>query len=231
MQHNNITAISGFVVFAFASVDAKTLSNKTESASTFIDSRDGKTYKSVAIGKQHWMAENVNYKSETSSCYMDIESKCSEYGRLYSWEEANSVCPAGWHLPTTKEWQTLKAQAKNNSTGLKSSADWNGTDAFGFNALPGGSYRPNKVKDLFIIPEGVAAFWSSTESSQESAWFYKIETSSNGLEKSESDKRIGFSVRCIQSANVKAKKAKSIDTLNAETDKPKGFLEKLFSNQ
>jgi hypothetical protein len=72
-----------------------------------VDSRDGQTYKTVTIGTQIWMAENLNYETTNSYCYDDDPSNCSKYGRLYTWAAATKACPIGWHLPSDDEWNTL----------------------------------------------------------------------------------------------------------------------------
>jgi len=113
--------------------------------STFKDRRDGKTYRTVKIDKMVWMAENLNYDAKGSKCYDNKAENCDKYGRLYDWETANKACPAGFHLPSNDEWTALVDYAggwENAGKKLKSKAGWNnngnGTDDYGWSALPGG---------------------------------------------------------------------------------------------
>ncbi len=166
-----------------------------------IDSRDGKTYKTIVIGSQIWMAENLNYSDSLSYlglkgrswCYENSANSCAKYGRLYTWAAAmdsagtfstngkgcgsektcsptypvRGICPDGWHLPTKEEWLDLFAAIGGSSTAtctvLKSTSGWidgNGSDDFGFSALPAG-YRYSNGN--FYFGGSSTYFWSATE--------------------------------------------------------------------
>jgi len=122
---------------------------------SFTDARDKATYKTTKIGELTWMAENLRYKTEGSSCYNGKEYYCKRDGRLYSWAAANKACPAGWHLPVREEWDILEKAIGNNpeQKKLKAKSGWeqneNGTDDFGFSALPTNGEQP--------------AFWNASE--------------------------------------------------------------------
>ncbi len=141
---------------------------------TMIDPRDGKKYKTVRIGSQIWMAENLNYAGKNSFCYDNDPKNCAEYGRLYTWYVAMKACPTGWHLPSSNEWITLERFVAKSRFGgntdsvgyaLKSTKGWfgfgNGSDAVKFGALPAG-YRYNGRRYSDVLKE--TYFWSSTES-------------------------------------------------------------------
>ena len=70
---------------------------------TLTDPRDGKKYRTVVFENQVWMAENINYYSESDSLIKNF-SKCAQkigcrYGRFYNVDAATHACPEGWHLP------------------------------------------------------------------------------------------------------------------------------------
>ncbi|WP_290766419.1 FISUMP domain-containing protein, partial [Fibrobacter sp. UBA4297] len=86
----------------------------------------------------------------------------------------HGVCPEGWHLPTDEEWNTLFTAVgglSTASTNLKSTSGWyedgNGTDAFGFSALPAGM---GEINGDYSLESGLAYFWSSTEKNSSSAY-------------------------------------------------------------
>ena len=154
----------------------KLMEEAKASIETFKDPRDKKVYKTVKIGSQRWMAQNLNYKTARSYCYNNDADNCTEYGRLYVWEAAMKACPVGWHLPTKAELETLfdavggKSQAQDR---LRTTSGWaenagygnvNGTDDFGFSALPAGVY----IGESFFSNLGYkTSFWSATESNED----------------------------------------------------------------
>ena len=217
------------------------------------DERDGQTYKTVTIGTQTWMAENLNYaytgvpyhymlytSDSTSWCYKDSAEYCVKYGRLYTWAAAmdsvgtwstngkgcgyvndddkmcsptypvRGVCPEGWHLPDTTEWNMLFTAVGGKSIAgkmLKSTSGWynrgngNGTDAFAFSALPAGSRDYNGI---FNDERHGAYFWISSEAFNSGAYCRRFY--SDGDRDINGDyvylgtygKEFGYSVRCVK---------------------------------
>ena len=169
-QVSNTCPNSGDLCAGF--VDGTPRNHYGRSKAQFCDSRDGKKYVYVEIGKQTWMAENLNYAAEGSICNDNIEANCTTYGRLYSWVMAmalpsdcinnnscnsqiflphRGICPAGWHIPSLDEANRLLLLAttddgKDNGY-LRAASGWNGNgngvDYYGFSALPGGCLYSN----------------------------------------------------------------------------------------
>jgi hypothetical protein len=134
----------------------------------------------VTLGGLKWMTKNLNVETEDSWCYEDSAANCEKYGRLYTWEAAKSACQSvGKRLPSREEWEALETAVGGRNTAakkLKARNGWdndgNGTDDFGFSALPGGRY----------------AYYRHM--------YYGAEYVRNGhYEKSD-----GFSARCVQDA-------------------------------
>ena len=158
---------------------------------TFTDARDGQVYKYTTIGNQVWMAENLKFNAPYSLCYDKIEGFCDTFGRFYSLHEngeflglfdqqlLDTICPAGWHVPSVDEWSVLS----NNMGGgrkavsrLSSSENFGesyevGSDDCAFNALPAGYWLLNGNLSLEYI---VSVYWTSTAmpvNSSYCSWF------------------------------------------------------------
>jgi uncharacterized protein (TIGR02145 family) len=198
----------------------KDIAEGANKAATVTDKRDGQKYRAVKIGGKTWMAENLNYKTGNSWCYNDSDSYCEKYGRLYDWETAKKACPTGWHLPTVQEWDNLSeavggvGQSVKVTLGtdvyfeywwdgvakkLKASSGWsdngNGTDDYGFSALPGGD---RYSRGNFGGAGDDGNWWTATEYNASDAYYRHIY---GNLDKVFSQykfgKSCGRSVRCV----------------------------------
>jgi uncharacterized protein (TIGR02145 family) len=81
----------------------------------FTDPRDGQKYRTVKIMKKTWFAQNLNYETANSWCYSEDDSNCERFGRLYTHADAAKACPAGWRLPTMREFMTLYGNTASSS--------------------------------------------------------------------------------------------------------------------
>lgn len=174
-------------------------SETSVSTGTMTDSRDDQTYKTVTIGTQTWMAQNLNYETANSYCYDDNASYCSKYGRLYTWAAAmdsvgtlstngkgcgfgttcsptypvRGICPEGWHLPTKAEFETLITAVGDQFTAgkvLKSTSGWRWNNGSDAFAF---SALPtgDRYGDGDYDGEGNGvSFWSSTEDDSDYAY-------------------------------------------------------------
>jgi len=174
---------------------------------SFTDPRDGKSYGVVQIGSQTWMAENLDYEIDGSACPEGDSRNCEKYGRLYTWEAAQNICPEGWLLPDSLDFAKLMEQVGGPSqTGdaLKSTDGWfkkgNGSDAFGFKALPAG-YRGAVYEGEGGAYDGIggyAYFWSATETLDGLAYYLFLDFSSKAAGLNAFGKGDFRSVRCIK---------------------------------
>jgi len=182
-----------------------------ETKGIFTDSRDGKKYNTVKIGKQTWMAENLNYNASSSKCYDNKPANCDKYGRLYDWKTATakSTCPKGWHLPSNADWSDLMQFINPNcpligdctdaGTKLKATSGWNsdgnGTDKYEFAALPGGvGLSGGNFRDA----GNGGLWWSSSGDDTKKAYRLSVDINGTDAHRSSSDKNLLFSVRCIK---------------------------------
>lgn len=140
-----------------------------------IDSRPGlfgnqTLYRSVDIGSQTWMAENLIYPMDIGEygCLNDDRSRCLAKGLVYSWSAAQTVCPSGWRLPTVQDWETLitvAGGADRAAFTLRTTWGWdedkNGNDSLGLSVYASGirwagSYNV-AAGDLYL--DQATSFW------------------------------------------------------------------------
>jgi len=176
----------------------------------FIDDRDGQSYRTVKIGQQLWMAENLRYKTDNSWYCNKDENTYSTYGMLYPWNAAKKVSPRGWHLPGLGEWRELIDFVGDRDIAgrkLKAMSKWdnvadsigNGTDDYSFAALPAG-YRT--YRRSFQGFGSSCIFWTNTSDNFmyqipcERAHVFCIDCRDAIIDGVE-HKKNAFSVRCV----------------------------------
>jgi uncharacterized protein (TIGR02145 family) len=184
------------------------------------------SYRTVRIGDQVWMAENLDYVVEGSKCYNNNASNCATYGSLYNWATAmnlpsscnsstcssqvqskhRGICPSGWHIPNDSDWDALMTAVGGSGTAgtkLKATSGWNsyngasgnGTDQYGFSALPGGyGYSDCSFDDV----GDYGNWWSASESGSDFAYFRYMYYDVDYVYWYDYFKSTLFSVRCLQ---------------------------------
>jgi uncharacterized protein (TIGR02145 family) len=171
---------------------------ETNQQGTFKDTRDGRIYKTVKIGNQVWMAENLAFKPNNGKywAYNNDNTNVAKYGYLYDFETAKNVCPIGWHLPTNSEWSALV----NELGGLYKAdkvlkSDWNGTNSRGFNLLLAG-FRD--TDGSYFVHEVSAIWWTSSPESEGQAWNWILNNSLDEMVSDYSNVNAGYSVLCVR---------------------------------
>jgi uncharacterized protein (TIGR02145 family) len=175
-----------------------------------LDTRDNQVYRTVEIGTQTWMAQNLNYKVEHSFCLKQKDSLCVIYGRYYPFSVAmdsvnqggcgngegcerqishQGICPNGWHLPDSLEFDYLIkfiSKDKNEkyfSRAVRSKMLWSdsmGLDEFGFSLLPTG-------RVLFAKYDGSYAYSKSEHKQYICLW-------GNGWKKDGPNENTGYTI-------------------------------------
>jgi len=165
----------------------------------FTDTRDNRQYNVIKAGKVMWLKENLNYNAKGSICYENKPENCDKYGRLYDWDLAQTVCPAGWRLPGHDDWVDLVENSGGNVAGkkLKSKEQWNGTDNYGFSALPGGF-----TKSQGFAENGEKGYWWTSDAHGPFGKYNYMNSGRDDVVHSEITKSMGFSVRCVMDCGL-----------------------------
>ena len=193
---------------------------------SFTDARDGETYRTVKIGDQVWMVDNLRFKTEGSYAPSNDEANVAQYGRLYTWTAAlgipaeygeqdpakdleichkirednyQGIAPEGWHIPSLKEWEQLLSNLPPKSTGdeLRSACFW---------GVPG-----EDSFGFFAVPAGYrfdngsfyrfsrrARFWCKDEYGKANA--YRLSITNKTFDIEGVYRSDAMSVRCVKNA-------------------------------
>lgn len=187
--------------FSKRSENKNELINKYDS---FKDDRDGKVYKTVEIGNQTWMAENLDFNADSSQYYENDSTRYKKYGRFYTINKAIIACPKGWHLPTESEWVSLMKYLGGEKTAggkMKSLDEWQtpntgGTNESGFSSLPAGYYDINQKT---FYHSGVnSTFWCAPQKDSFDLKYISIYYDDPAVIIINPYKKYSLSVRCIK---------------------------------
>jgi uncharacterized protein (TIGR02145 family) len=184
---------------------------------TYTDSRDHKVYQTVQIGNQVWFAENFSYlpsvNKEGISVYGYTGGSVSEakatgsyqkYGALYTWEEAKTLAPEGWRLPTDADWQRLEKQIGIDPETVDT-LGWRGKSreadslkmggSTGFDALFGG-WRTSQ--GTFNFQGQHANFWVADSYDDQRAYERLLNYKNGNIGRDSGQKGCAFSVRYVR---------------------------------
>ncbi len=175
----------------------------------------GGYYKTVLIGDQCWLADNLNFGAMIQGgagqgvnekyCYDNNSMYCDVFGGLYQWEEdlpstggpdSEGVCPKGWRVPNEGDWNILSDKVGGDSNKLKTFSGWatlGGNNESGFSALPGGQWSDN----VFEHKLERAYWWTPTKHSNNFYQSVSIWAGHDNINIEEENKEKGFSLRCV----------------------------------
>lgn len=205
-----------------------------ENQSQTVTDYDGNVYDTVMIGTQAWLKENLkvthynngdpipNVTANTAwaalltgaRCYYNNDSVAydSVYGPLYNWyavNDANNLCPSGWHVSTNAEWQTAETylggsyiaggKMKEAATLHWLSPNTGATNSTGFTGLPGGMRDP--ANNFQYIREN-GLWWTPTAYNSSMAWSTYMWYLFAGVDHNPGTKKYGFSVRCVKDVST-----------------------------
>ncbi len=207
--------------------DSATNSNPSPTGTTVVDV-DGNIYRTVTIGTQVWMAENLkvtryrngdaiphvsnsmDWESSTNGAYCNYDNNANNvsiFGRLYNYYAAvdsRGIAPTGWHLPSDSDWQVLTDYLGGYQIAggkMKDASDvyWASPNAGATNSS-GFSAQPGgqRFNGIYQYMGTVACFWSATEESGINGRYIFIQFDDAGAHGDDYPKQSGFSIRCVK---------------------------------
>lgn len=167
---------------------------------------DGNIYKTVKIGDQWWMAENLRVTHDpegnhiTSYFYQDNSQEYGKFGRLYTWqtamngsetENAQGIAPDGWHIPSISDWEKL-VQFLGGEEKVAEKIGVGGPTGFEAYLSGGADFRGN-----YLYINKYAMFWTSTATSEERAYHVGI-SDEKKWDKFAAMKGARIHIRCVK---------------------------------
>lgn len=156
-------------------LESDVFSFTTDKFGSFVDSRDGKSYKTVMVGDEIWLAENfayipyvINDTEDARKCSVygiDIDKGAtvedlknaenySKYGVMYSWEMLPDVVPSGWHVATDNDWMDIEEANGVDASLLGRTRSYRGESAEKFKSTEGWDPAGTDELGLNITPCG-----------------------------------------------------------------------------
>lgn len=159
-----------------------------------LDKRDQKYYKTIKIGNQVWMAENLDYNLLSTGfwAYDNDQRYAEKYGLLYNWEKAQNACPTGWRLPDKDDFKELLIYVGGEGKVAYPYLVNDGSS--GFSAVLGGF----RIETNFFGVGLVTGFWTSSTCSDSTKWFLGFSTDGYYTSFMDIEEFTGLSVRCLQ---------------------------------
>jgi uncharacterized protein (TIGR02145 family) len=186
----------------------KPLTRSKNKTGFFIDERDGQRYSWVKIGKQVWMAQNLNYHTRDGhSYYPDADTtNANKYGMFYDYVTLKDICPKGWHIPSNEEWKQLEISGGIPADQLPPNG-WHGDDisdfitggATGFNVLYAGERKGSHT----VYLNERAYFWTTWDEDHSYIFRRIFMKDHNRILAGTQGTAFALSVRCVKDEAVK----------------------------